>query len=525
MPTRRILTLASLVLAGASLALWLAGPAGVLPPRIAVPSSAVLAGLAALGALAAGGRRPAEAVPAVPDPALSARAGLGPALDGAETLAVCTVDREGRIAYWNAGAARLFGRTARDADGAPAVGLVVPTEEDRAFRQEIEAVFYSGRELPARRTVVAGQGGRRIEALRALVPLRRYGRTVEIALVFVEIHAASAGEKQARLFDTVPAALVGVDGDGRIEVANVRLSEWTGRRVELLEGTDVARADIFPERLREALDELARRRRRTEDPRGVVEFDETLLSVDGAPRPVQVVAAARAGGGADAVLTDGTSRRELLADLESARGSLVEARAAAAEAIESSAREFQTSVEEVADAVRRARDEASGPIQRARAEVDLAETTREFLRRFEMLRARRRPSAPRVLLVEDNEENRELLAHMLRSRGAEVVVASSGAEATEAAARQPFSFVLLDLQMPEMDGYQVLQRLRALPGGASLPIVALTALTSEDVRRRCEAEGMNDFVTKPVTLGRIRELVERWGGAAVAVPQRPQTER
>jgi CheY-like chemotaxis protein len=76
-----------------------------------------------------------------------------------------------------------------------------------------------------------------------------------------------------------------------------------------------------------------------------------------------------------------------------------------------------------------------------------------------------------------------------------------------------------------MDGYQVLQRLRALPGGASLPIVALTALTSEDVRRRCEAEGMNDFVTKPVTLGRIRELVERWGGAAVAAPQRPQTER
>ena len=243
------------------------------------------------------------------------------------------------------------------------------------------------------------------------------------------------------------------------------------------------------------------------------------------PRPVHVVAAARPGGGADVVLIDGTSRRELLAGLEAARGSLVEARAAAADAIETSAREFRTSVEEVAAAVRRARDEASGPIQKARAEVDLAETTREFLRRVDALRAARQRTAPRVLLVEDNDENRELLAHMLRSRGAEVVVSSSGAEATEAVSRRAFSFVLLDLQMPEMDGYQVLRRLRALPGGATLPVVALTALTSEDVRRRCEAEGMNDFVTKPVSLARIGELVERWGGAVPDAPQGPQAVR
>ncbi|HUM03170.1 MAG TPA: response regulator [Thermoanaerobaculia bacterium] len=525
MSAGRILTRTSLVLAGAALALWLAGPAGLVPPRIAVPVSAVLTGLAALSALAAGAGRSAEPGPPVPDPALSARAALGPALDGAEALAVCTVDRDGRIAYWNAGAVHLFGRTARDADGASAVGLVVPAEEDRAFRQEIEAVFSSGRGLPPRRTAVTDDHGRRVEAVRTLVPLRRYGRTVEIAIVFVEIRAASAGEKQARLFDAAPAALVGVDGEGRIEAANVRLSEWTGRRVDLLEGTEVARADIFPAPLREALEGVARRRRRAEDGPGALEFDETLLSVDGAPRPVHVVAAPRSGGGADVVLTDGTSRRDLLADLESARGSLVEARAAAADAIESSAREFRTSVEEVASAVRRARDESSGPVQRARAEVDLAETTREFLRRVDALQAGRRSGAPRALLVEDNEENRELLAHMLRSRGAEVVVAATGPEAAEAASRQPFSFVLLDLQMPEMDGYQVLRRLRALPGGATLPVVALTALTSEDVRRRCEAEGMNDFVTKPVTLARIRELVDRWGRAAPGASQGPKAER
>jgi len=114
---------------------------------------------------------------------------------------------------------------------------------------------------------------------------------------------------------------------------------------------------------------------------------------------------------------------------------------------------------------------------------------------------------------------------MLRSRGAEVVAASSGREALEAASRQPFSFVLLDLQMPEIDGYQVLRRLRALPAGEALPVVALTALTSEDVRRRCEAEGVNDFVTKPVTLARIRELVDRWGGTSAVALQRPQADR
>jgi CheY-like chemotaxis protein len=143
--------------------------------------------------------------------------------------------------------------------------------------------------------------------------------------------------------------------------------------------------------------------------------------------------------------------------------------------------------------------------------VDLAETTREFLKRVEAARAAARLSGPLVLLVEDNDENRELLAHMLRSRGAEVVTCRSGYEALEAAARQRFSFVLLDIQMPEMDGYQVVRRLRALPGGEKLPVVALTALTSESVRQRCEAEGMCDFVTKPVTLARIRQLVDRWG--------------
>jgi PAS domain S-box-containing protein len=523
MSAGRILILTSLAVAGAALLLAAAGAVGLLPAGIAALSSAVLAGAAALLALASGARRVAEAGRVRPEPAPPARAALGPALDGTETLAICTVERNGRITYGNAGAARLFGRPARELEGAPAGGILVAVEEEQAFLQELDGVFTSGRARPGRRTFLTDELGRRVEAVRTLLPLFRYGRAVEVAVVFAEIRGARAVEREARLLDAAPAALVGLDGEGRIEAASERLSEWTGRRMEFLEGMEVARADIFPPSLRDALDVLARRRQRGGEPSGIEEFDETLLPLDGAPRSVHVVASPRPGGGADVVLLDGASRRRLLDELEAARSALVEARQAAAETIESTAHELRASVEELAEAVRRARDDRSGPIQRAQAEVDLAKTTREFLRRVEVVRSRRPPSAPRVLLVEDNEDNRELLAHMLRSRGAEVVVASSGGGAVDAASRQPFSFVLLDLQMPEMDGYQVLRRLRALPGGAALPVVALTALASEDVRRRCEAEGMSDFVTKPVTLARIGELVERWGGGARG--QRPQADR
>jgi CheY-like chemotaxis protein/PAS domain-containing protein len=513
MSAGRILNRVSLGLAGAALLLSAAVPAGLLRAGIAAPSSALLAAAAALLALAAsvkgrvsspGGRMPIAAAP-------PARAALGPALDGTEAFAIFAVEPGGRVTYANAGAARLFGRPVREMEGAAAGGILVAKEEERAFLQEIGGVVASGRFRPGRRTFVTDEWGRRVEAVRTLLPLLRYGKTVEVAVVLAELRSAGAVEREARLLDATPVALVGLDGEGRIEAANERLSEWTGRRMELLEGMEVARADILPPSLRESLDALARNRPETDELSRVEEFDETLLPVDGPPRPVHVIASTRSGGGADVVLFDGSSRLRILADLEAARSALAEAREAAAEAIEATTNELRVSVEEVADAVRRARDDRSGPLQRAKAEADLAETTREFLRRVEAVRSRRTPSAPRVLLVEDNEDNRDLLAHMLHSRGAEVVVAGSGAEAVDAASRQAFSFVLLDLQMPEMDGYQVLRRLRALPDGGALPVVALTALASETVRRKCEAEGMSDFVTKPVTLARIGELVDRWG--------------
>ncbi len=510
----RILTLVALAAGGGALLLGSVVDAG---PALLVVGGAVA--LLVAGVLQQ--RRPPEALRGA-TPAPSARTAFGPALDAAEAVAVCSVDRTGRLSYWNAGAERLFGLGGRDVEGALITGKVVPAEEESDLLAEIERTFETGKSRGVRRTAISGDLGRRADAVYAIVPLLRYGKVVEVALVFVETRLAGLDDRYERLLDGSPAGLLGVDGEGRIESANRRFAEWTGRRVEVLEGMDVERAAVLPEALRRELRALALLRRRAGGLPEPQEFDETLLTPDGDPRPVHVVATARAGGGVDVLLVDSVSRRRLAADLASARSALAEAREAAAEAIVLTTRDLEVSVERIVAAVRKARDERSGPLQRAEADEALDVTTREILKRLQSARSLARtpapsqggPAKPVVLLVEDNEENRELLAHMLRSRGADVVACGSGREALEAAARERFTFVLLDLQMPEMDGHQVLQRLRALPGGESLPVVALTALTSENVRHRCEAEGMNDFVTKPVTLGRIRELVDRWGTPA-----------
>jgi PAS domain S-box-containing protein len=516
-PVSRILTLAALVAGGAALLLAGAVAAG---PALLVAAGAIL--LLVAGALEA--RRPAEA-PRGAAPAPPARTAFGSALDAAEAVAVCSIDRAGRLAYWNAGAERLFGFGGRDVEGTLVAGKLVPAEEEGELLAEVERTFETGRSRGVRRTSILGDLGRRAGAVCALVPLLRYGKVVEVALVFVETRPAGLDDRYERLLDGSPAGLVGLDGEGRIESANRRLAEWTGRRVEVLEGMEVERADVLPDTLRRELRVLALHRRRAGEPAELREFDETLLTPDGDPLPVHVVAAARPGGGADVLFVDAESRRRLSAELSAARSALAEAREAAAEAIVLTTQDLERSVERIAAAVRQARDERSGPLRQAQAGEVLEVTTREILTRLQAARSLARtpvpsrdtPARPAVLLVEDNEENRDLLAHMLRSRGADVVACGSGREALEAAARERFTFVLLDLQMPELDGHQVLQRLRALPGGDHLPVVALTALTSEDVRVRCEAEGMDDFVTKPVTLGKIRELVDRWRSPAPRV--------
>lgn len=117
----------------------------------------------------------------------------------------------------------------------------------------------------------------------------------------------------------------------------------------------------------------------------------------------------------------------------------------------------------------------------------------------------------RVLVVEDNPTNQVVAFGMLRKLGYEdVSIASDGAEAVVMAQRQDFDLVLMDCQMPEMDGYEATRRLRA--AGFTAPIVAMTANAIKGDRERCIAAGMNDYLTKPMDLRVLRGMLARWGG-------------
>ncbi|MFP5410415.1 MAG: response regulator [Gammaproteobacteria bacterium] len=122
----------------------------------------------------------------------------------------------------------------------------------------------------------------------------------------------------------------------------------------------------------------------------------------------------------------------------------------------------------------------------------------------------------RMLLVEDNEINREFATELLRSEGIEVDLAVNGQEAVERVRQQAYDGVLMDIQMPVMDGLEAARRIRALagqPGGerfASLPIIAMTALAMAQDAEKSEAAGMNDHITKPVSPERLVAVLARW---------------
>ena len=132
------------------------------------------------------------------------------------------------------------------------------------------------------------------------------------------------------------------------------------------------------------------------------------------------------------------------------------------------------------------------------------------------LPAAARPS--RILLAEDNPVNQMLVAEVLRRAGHAVEVVEDGAAAVALAAEGRFDIVLMDVQMPGMDGLAAARRIRALPGAAgALPIVALTAHVQQQDAERCLAAGMNDHLTKPLDLPTLLACVDRWTGrAAVA---------
>ena len=122
----------------------------------------------------------------------------------------------------------------------------------------------------------------------------------------------------------------------------------------------------------------------------------------------------------------------------------------------------------------------------------------------------------RLLLVEDNPVNQELACELLRRASIEVVVADNGARALEMLEQQTFDGILMDCQMPELDGYEATRRLRQDPRWAQLPVIAMTANAMVGDRDKALAAGMNDYVSKPIRPGQLFGTLARWIGFASA---------
>jgi two-component system sensor histidine kinase/response regulator len=116
----------------------------------------------------------------------------------------------------------------------------------------------------------------------------------------------------------------------------------------------------------------------------------------------------------------------------------------------------------------------------------------------------------RVLLAEDNPTNQFVLLKLLRDLGVSVDLAENGRDAVDLLRERPYDLVLMDVQMPEMDGLAATRAIRELPERETTPIVALTANAFTDDRERCLKAGMNGFLPKPIDPTLLREALERW---------------
>jgi len=114
----------------------------------------------------------------------------------------------------------------------------------------------------------------------------------------------------------------------------------------------------------------------------------------------------------------------------------------------------------------------------------------------------------KILLVEDNEMNRDMLSRRLLRRGFEVIIALDGESGLSLAESDRPDLILMDMSLPILDGWEATRRLKAAPGTRHIPVIALTAHAMSSDRDKALEAGCNDYDTKPIELARLLEKIE-----------------
>jgi CheY-like chemotaxis protein len=116
-----------------------------------------------------------------------------------------------------------------------------------------------------------------------------------------------------------------------------------------------------------------------------------------------------------------------------------------------------------------------------------------------------------ILIVEDNIINQKLIVRILKILGEEVDIANNGVEALIAVREKKYDIILMDIQMPEMDGYEATRRIRTDVPKVNQPvIIAMTANALQGDREKCIEVGMDDYMSKPILIDEVKRIVKKW---------------